>query len=472
MAELTVTPHTKQLEALRILSDPEISVLFYGGARGGGKSHLSRLYVFMRALKYPGSKSLIVRSSYPDLTRAVIDVIKQEYKGVYSEYLDKAHTFKFSNGSTIECTYIAHEHDLETIQGAEYSTIILEEAGQHSRKVFDLLRLSLRTTEHNIKVKMLCTFNWMGKGFGWLKKLCWDKVYDEGMKPESISFLRATVKDNPSLFDNSDYMDMLKALPEALRKRNLEGDPTGVADGQFFSEFSTTLIEPPFILTRDDMNGRLFGSLDTGTTHATAFKLGYIDRKNAIHILFSYCKTGQTIAAHAQEIFDAIDSFTYTDGFFPSVVFADPASFTKVKLNAYMIRSPINEYEDLFKERGKITKFERANNDRVHGSQIMRSLFASKQIRYFAGYNNSFVRAMQSVTVDPNNMESYLKTSSDEDDDADASRYLIVGCHSVISGIKQKEKTHRRLTDKERVLAGHFSPKSPDGFYENDLKYI
>ena len=41
----------------------------YGGARGGGKSHVLRIKAFGGALTYPGIRILIVRREYPELDR-------------------------------------------------------------------------------------------------------------------------------------------------------------------------------------------------------------------------------------------------------------------------------------------------------------------------------------------------------------------------------------------------------------------
>ena len=41
----------------------------YGGARGGGKSHIARWYAVLLALKFAGIKILIMRKTYPELTK-------------------------------------------------------------------------------------------------------------------------------------------------------------------------------------------------------------------------------------------------------------------------------------------------------------------------------------------------------------------------------------------------------------------
>ena len=44
----------------------------YGGARGGGKTHVLRLKAVMGALAYPGIRILVIRREYPELEQTVI----------------------------------------------------------------------------------------------------------------------------------------------------------------------------------------------------------------------------------------------------------------------------------------------------------------------------------------------------------------------------------------------------------------
>lgn len=469
--QLNISPHPKQIEALKLLSNPEIEVLGYGGARGGGKSYLGRMWLVMRALKYSTSRHLLIRKTFPDLERSAIDKIKLEFAGIYSNYNERKKIFEFSNGSTIEMAYLQYDSDLDNYQGSEYDSVFIDESAQHTKRVFEILRLSLRTTNPEIKPRMLLCFNWGGTGHSWHKRLFWDKQYDEGMEPNHFAFLRATVHDNPSIFDNDPtYIKRLEALPESLRKLYLDGDPTG-ALGQFFTEFTTQLKEEPFSITRAQMEGRLFGSLDVGTTHSTAFDLWYIDDNQIIHKLFTYNQSGGTMSEHAQNIYDKIASFPYTNGYFPGQVWADPAAFTKSKLNAYMIRSPIDEYIDLFRTNKTITQFVKANNDRANGAQIMRNIFSQRKLRYFARYNQSFEDAVMAATVNPNDVESYLKVDTDEDNELDASRYGIVGCNTILATINQRNKS-KPLTHMQAVLSGRYAKQSENSFWDSNIKHI
>lgn len=44
----------------------------FGGARGGGKSHVLRVKALGGAIRYPGIRILIVRREYPELEQSLI----------------------------------------------------------------------------------------------------------------------------------------------------------------------------------------------------------------------------------------------------------------------------------------------------------------------------------------------------------------------------------------------------------------
>ena len=63
MPEILLQP--KQMEFL--LAVEKYSVVGFGGARGGGKSHGLRSVHLARRLKYPGSTGIIFRKTYQEL---------------------------------------------------------------------------------------------------------------------------------------------------------------------------------------------------------------------------------------------------------------------------------------------------------------------------------------------------------------------------------------------------------------------
>ena len=76
----------------------EFEVLF-GGAAGGGKSFGQLVDALVFALKFPKSKQLILRRTFPELEKSLIRTHLQLYpKEIYS-YQASAHFGKFKNGS-------------------------------------------------------------------------------------------------------------------------------------------------------------------------------------------------------------------------------------------------------------------------------------------------------------------------------------------------------------------------------------
>lgn len=442
---LNVELWPKQGEALKLLSDHEI--LGYGGARGGGKSHLIRIYLVARSLKFPASTHLLVRKTFPELQRNHIDRFISDYVNTgICRYVERRHQLVFANNSIIELGYCESEKDLTRFQGGSYDTICLDEAQFHRKKIFQDLRSCLRTTDSNIYPHMLLTFNPGGIGHAWLKKLFIDKMYEPGEDPEHFAFLKALVYDNPSIVDNDpDYIRRLEALPEPQRSAMLEGN-FEVYEGQFFQVSPSSLVSP-FEIEESDCMEHLYGSLDHGTAHYTSFGLWYASQDGRIYRLFSYLNNGGTAQTHASEIYDRISSFPFTHGQMPVKIYADPSMWTKTKVSEQTSRATIDEYIDRFSEGGARTVFQRANNDKINGCSLVRMKLKETdgmpQVFYWDGFNATWLEGMQAVVTDPNNRDVYLK--SDGDDVCDETRYGIIGVYSEQALGKKKQFLDHRI---------------------------
>jgi hypothetical protein len=189
----------------------------------------------------------------------------------------------------------------------------------------------------------------------------------------------------------------------------------------------------------------------------------------------TYHGEGHTHATHAHELFNAIESFPFINGLFPDKIWADPAMWTKVKLNESTVRAPIDEYIDLFRARAKRTVFEPANNNKINGCGIMRICFENRdnnpRFRYWQDYNNSWVQSIMRVERDENNIEIYAK--QDGDDGSDEGRYGIVGCWSIMGTLAQRKLGRKQPTHLEQLLRGKFrvKVKSPD-WYNTETRVI
>jgi phage terminase large subunit len=215
----------------------ETPITFFGGARGGGKSFLIRAREVYRRLKYPGTKGLIVRKTYPEL-------LSNHIRMFFVEYPETSHWFHrgekaifWPNGSITEFSYMKTTDDVYTYQGREYEDISIDEVTQHEEEVVKILRASNRTTKSDIKPTMLLTGNPGGVGHGWIKRLFIDRKLEEGEHPGDYAFIQSKVYDNQALMKaDPDYIKRLQALPEDRRRAWLEGD-WDVFSGQIFSEF-------------------------------------------------------------------------------------------------------------------------------------------------------------------------------------------------------------------------------------------
>lgn len=99
----------------------------YGGARGGGKSHVLRIKAAGGACRYPGIRILIVRREYPELEQSIILPMRKLIPPELASYNGTMRAFFFANGSMIKFGHYGAGDDVE-YQGQEYDWIFIDEA--------------------------------------------------------------------------------------------------------------------------------------------------------------------------------------------------------------------------------------------------------------------------------------------------------------------------------------------------------
>ena len=104
--ELTLTPRQ------RAFVEAGADEVLFGGAAGGGKSYAQLADALLYALRYPGSRQLILRRTYPDLERSLIAQHLAFYPRAVYRYASSAHLGRFVNGSTVEFGYCDNEKDV------------------------------------------------------------------------------------------------------------------------------------------------------------------------------------------------------------------------------------------------------------------------------------------------------------------------------------------------------------------------
>lgn len=224
------TPNPKQ----RLVLQDKHRFIIFGGARGGGKSWVSRVLAVINCLKYPGIQVLIVRQSYPELKKNHINKLRKFLIGV-AKYNDQDKLLRFENGSEIQFMYCQNDKDLDRLQGAEYDTIIIDEATmltEYQIKAITATNRGVNDFPHQI----ILPCNPGGQGHGYIKRLI-EGRFEGDEDPDDYIFIPSKVQDNLALMKRDPgYIKYLQALPSKIREAWLNGN-WDVYLGQFFEEF-------------------------------------------------------------------------------------------------------------------------------------------------------------------------------------------------------------------------------------------
>jgi len=233
----------KQKEAFKHIGKG--AYIFFGGARGGGKTHGARVIMMLCAKQLPGIKIVVVRKTFPELQENFIDVLLNDYPAHIFDYKfkQKNNTMVFSNGSSIVFRPLENTNDLKKVQGLEYQLIILDEANQHKQEWIEKLRGSLRRNIAklpNFIPTMFMTGNPGGLADAYFKdyyvKPRYNRWRPNDLKyKEKYVFISSKVEDNK--FVGQEYIDNLDSQDAQTRAAWLLGD-WDAAEGAFFDKFN------------------------------------------------------------------------------------------------------------------------------------------------------------------------------------------------------------------------------------------
>ena len=238
------------------LAAPEREV-FYGGARGGGKSY-AMLIDPLRYCHKENHRALLIRRTMPEL-RDLINHSQRLYSRAFpgAKWREQEKEWRFPSGAKIEFGYAENMTDVLRYQGQSYTWIGIDELPQYpSPDIYNFLRSSLRSVDPNIPVYMRATGNPGNIGSQWVREMFVDPITPNtafnieiktpsGIKYITRRFIPAKLQDNPYLMQTDDYYAMLSSLPEVQRKQFLEGDWDAFEDSAF-PEFSKSVhvVEP------------------------------------------------------------------------------------------------------------------------------------------------------------------------------------------------------------------------------------
>lgn len=165
-----------------------VEEIFYGGARGGGKTEASIGEWLQHSLKYGQKASgIFVRRKLIQLS----DVIKRTrelYPKLGALWNEQRKTWTMANGATLRFVYLENDSDAEEYQGHSYTRVYIEEATNFpSISPIAKLKATLRSGA-GIPTAMILTGNPGGAGHNWVKARYIDP-FPAGMKVLTEHFL-------------------------------------------------------------------------------------------------------------------------------------------------------------------------------------------------------------------------------------------------------------------------------------------
>lgn len=288
MAERTViwTPQPGPQEAL--IACPTFEV-FYGGARGGGKTEGSIGDWLEHSGKYNAhAVGVFFRRKFKQLEEVVART-KLLFPQIGAKYNEQKAEWVMPGGARLKFRYIERDSDAQEYQGHNYTRVYVEEATNFPTPApINLLRGTLRSAT-GVPVGMRLTGNPGGPGHHWVKARYitpdprgWRILKDtmKGLQGEDLVmervFIPSKISDNALLYKNDPYYvaRLRQAGSESLVRAWLEGN-WDLVDGAFFDTWD----ENKHVLRARDWLPRIpdysfrFRSFDWG--YAKPFSVGW-----------------------------------------------------------------------------------------------------------------------------------------------------------------------------------------------------
>jgi len=351
------------------INSPADETLF-GGAAGGGKSYGQLIDAMLYALKYPKSKQILFRRTFPDLERSLVRVSLEIYPKNKAKYNSSKHTWSFFNGSIIDFGYIDSEKDVYQYQSAEYDAIRFDELTHFTEYMYTYMFSRCRGA-NNYPKKMKSSTNPGGIGHTWVKKRFIDigepnKVHEctlEGGEVVTRIFIPSLVQDNKFMLTyDPDYIKRLDNLPEKERKALKFGD-WDIYDGQYFSEFNRIIhVCEPFEIPR---NWDRYISLDYGLDKFAVLFIA-VDTKGKAYVYNEIHKENLIVSEAAQMLKSVMRKTQYKS------IYAPPDLWNRN-------RDSGKSTAEIFMDNGIM--LEKAGNNREQGWLSVKEWLKIKKIR-------------------------------------------------------------------------------------------
>jgi len=401
--------------------------VFYGGARGGGKSY-AMLVDPLRYCDKQHHRALLIRRTMPEL-RDLINHSQQLYSKAYpgAKWREQEKEWRFPSGARIEFGYAENLTDALRYQGQSYTWIGIDELPQYpTPDIYNFLRSSLRSVDPQIPVYMRATGNPGNVGSLWVKEMFVDPSESNkrfnveiptpmGVKKISRKFIPAKLQDNPYLMQTDDYYAMLASLPEVQKKQFLEGD-WDAYESSSFPEFSRQVhVIEPFDIPRNWMR---FRAADWGYSSPACCLWFAVDYDNNLFVYRELYTKRNTADIFARKVLEMEDGEYIRYGILDSSTWARRGDIGP------------SIAETMIQEGCRWRQSDRSPRSRISGKvEVHKRLRVDEDTGYpsmfiFSNCLN-LIRTLPMLPVDKNNPEDVDTTADDHAYDA-----LRYGCMS------------------------------------------
>ncbi len=412
-------PQTEVLQRL------EKEILF-GGSRGGGKSTAMTCWmVEPKYIENPLYRGLVIRRNYTDL-RDWIDKAKEMYRYLGVSVVGNPAEFRFESGAKIRTGHLTDTNAWQSFLGHEYQKMGIEELTLiDSEELYLRLISSARSTIEGLEPQIFCTTNPGGPGHHWVKERFVDKArnktYIDDRSGNTRIFIPSKIYDNPTLIETDPgYLNMLKELPEELKKAWLEGD-WEIFAGQFFTSWRHDVhVVEPFEIPS---SWRRYRCVDYGFTNPFACLWATVDHDGNVYLYREHYEKGKELNHHINRI----NELTGDEDIFLTI--CDPAMWIRNPQNSTNPYNPtpsVMSIADIMLFNG--IPCIKANNDRINGWNNMREYLhwteeKSPKLRIFNNCKET-IRTIPVQVHDEHRVEDV--NTKGEDHIPDAIRYLLM----------------------------------------------